>query len=140
MGDRAIIHFQCKANGENNEISPAVYLHWAGNRVRSLLQKTMELMKDRPKDQFYSCARFIGVCHENIEGNVSLGTWNGPKLDTIKETRAAILEDIDYSRGDAGVFLVDVSKEKWTVETVGGYGFRGYNSNIPTSKLVKRYV
>ena len=77
MGERALVVF---ANGE--EVSPAVYLHWHGEVVPQLLKLAAAVMAGDPNsyqnpprigDVSYSAARFVGVCHDNIDGNLSLG-------------------------------------------------------------------
>lgn len=70
MGDRALVQFK-----DNNEVSPVVYLHWDGSEVKDWLQELRELMGDRFSDVSYTCARFIGVCHSHIKGNLSLGVF-----------------------------------------------------------------
>ena len=106
MGDRALVQFK-----DNNEVSPVVYLHWDGSEVKDWLQELRELMGDRFSDVSYTCARFIGVCHSHIKGNLSLGVF----------TQTTELKQTD-SHGDAGCLVVDVETGK--VECSGGY----YNS------------
>lgn len=118
MGDRAVVIFCRKGStpavGDKNQqhsgFSPSVYLHWDGHRVADLLKLAAPRM--RRGDESYSCARFIGVCHENIGGNLSLGVHNGP--GTISDVGGG-------SPGDAGTFLVDVTT--WRVRCFDGYGF-----------------
>lgn len=104
MGDRALVQFE-----SGKEVSPVVYLHWNGTEVKDWLGIWSDLMKDRKGDVPYACARFIGVCHERIKGNTSLGVWNG-------ESR---LKGED-SHGDAGCFVVNC--DTFRVEAFGGYG------------------
>ena len=116
MGDRAIVQF------ENywKELSPAVYLHWGGSNVKSLLSELRQLMKGhendidykgRENDIDYTCARFIGIIHaHDPESNLSLGVWNQPTRLVEKNTH-----------GDAGCFVVNV--KTWKVDVFGGYGF-----------------
>ena len=109
MGDVALIIF----HEDKKHFSPVVYLHWAGGRVREFLENSSKFFKTG--DSSYSAARFIGYCHTQIEGNVSLGVFNSPEnTDEIY--------DEEFSHGDAGVFLVDVNE--WEVEAFNGYGIR----------------
>lgn len=112
MGDRAVIHFT-----DGQKIGPAVYVHWSGEDVPAILGETRRIMEDRLGDVGYTTARCIGVCHDRIEGNLSLGTWSAPSEAEIRHA--------DYTHGDAGVFLVNCSGDTWTVECWGGYGLDG---------------
>ena len=115
MGCRAIVHFY-QRRGDHVQLGPAVYLHWDGDRVKELLLKAQDRL--RRNDVEYSTARFVGVCHEEIDGNTGVGTWSAPaSVDDLR--------DSDYSHGDAGVFLVNV--ESGAVEHLedSGFGFDG---------------
>lgn len=109
MGDRAIVYFK----SGSSDAAPGVYLHWDGHKVKQLLEEAIPRM--RSGDPGYSAARFCGVCHENIEGNRSLGLLCPPP-DFEENTLKA------GSHGDAGLFLVDV--DTWEARCYGGYGFR----------------
>jgi hypothetical protein len=119
MGDRALVIFENK-----EEVSPVVYLHWSGSRVPALLEQLKERMKGSEGDVAYAAARFVGICHESIEGNLSLGVWNLP-ADTLVAVRtrglssAADAELAGYSHGDAGVVVVNA--EDFTFKAYGGY-------------------
>jgi hypothetical protein len=119
MGDRALIIFE-----HNGEVSPVVYLHWSGSRVPALLQTLKERMQGREGDVSYTTARFIGICHESIDGNLSLGVWNLP-VETLVAVKTRGLsseadkELADYSHGDAGVVVVNA--KDFTFEAYGGY-------------------
>jgi hypothetical protein len=107
MGDRALVQF---VSGDKKEVSPVVYIHWAGSKVKEYLKELAVLMADRPNDASYACARFIGIVHSHDStSNLSLGVWN----------KADILTKAD-SHGDAGCFVVDCST--WKVKCTGGYG------------------
>lgn len=111
MGNRAVIVFH-----NDRELSPCIYLHWSGEAVPRLLAAVRERMKGRDGDLHYTAARFVGICHDDIGGNTSLGMWNcranGPKDETGL---------VEHSPGDAGVFLVRV--QDWTVRRLcGSYG------------------
>lgn len=106
MGDRALIQFT-----DGDDYSPITYLHWSGYKVREYLEALKERMKGREGDLAYTAARFVGICHDDIEGNLSLGLWNQDKPLTE-----------DDSHGDAGCFVVNV--ETWDVQQLGGYGLQ----------------
>lgn len=109
MGDRALVMFH---NG--TDVSPVVYLHWNGSDVGSLLAATRVRMVGREGDVGYTTARFVGLAHERIPGNLSLGIMPGP---------ATLADAYDVeSHGDAGVFLVDC--RTWRRKAWGGYGIR----------------
>ena len=104
MGDRALVQFT-----DGDEVSPVIYLHWSGSEVAGYLKELAELMRGREGDVNYAAARFVGICHNHIEGNLSLGMWNQVEKLTA-----------DDSHGDAGCFVVNV--DTWNIEAMGGYG------------------
>lgn len=68
MGNRAsIIFFDAQS------VSPTVYLHWHGDAVPNWLLELKDRMTGRFSDASYAAARFVGICHEYIDGNLSLG-------------------------------------------------------------------
>jgi hypothetical protein len=108
MGNRALVIFR-----NAKEISPVVYLHWNGDDVLDYLEDYKKCMDNRKGDVDYICARFIGICHTEINGNLSLGVWN-----CAAEWEESILNNDyetikTYSHGDNSIFIVDVSKENW---------------------------
>jgi hypothetical protein len=106
MGDRVL--FQVK--GSDGEFSPVAYGHWCGERAPLIVAKLRERMKDRAGDVPYTFARLIQeMCGDSKDG-LSFGAWNADKLLTK-----------DDSHGDAGVVLIDVTKNPMTCECVGGY-------------------
>lgn len=110
MGDRALVQFVSKdKNGKPVEFSPAVYLHWHGGRVPEFIRECAALMQGREGDVEYSAARFVGICHGAIAGNLSLGIQRAQRVLTKSD-----------SQGDAGCFIVDCGS--WQVEAFGGYG------------------
>lgn len=111
MGDRALVVF---TEGEGRH-GPSVYLHWSGNDVGELLTRAAPNM--RAGDAGYACARFVGHCHEQIPGGLSLGLFNTPE------------DGRPDSHGDAGVFIVDVNTGE--VVTYGGYGFAPNPPELP---------
>lgn len=115
MGDRALVVFKDPTvEDKDDRYSPVTYLHWGGERVPELLKETKQIMESRGVDINYTPARFIGVCHSEMEGNLSLGTWNLPQgFDKWNKTQL-----IDYSHGDAGLIVVDINT--WKFEQYGG--------------------
>lgn len=132
MGDRALIVFTDK---KGKEVSPTVYLHWGGDSVPQLIQKTADFMTGRFNDVSYGCARFIGLAHVEMDvTNLSLGVWSTDEdlQKAIKEymqhdqylnpdeTKASAMKVLaEASHGDAGLFLVNTETYSW--ECFGGY-------------------
>lgn len=119
MGDRALVVFEV-----NDSVSPVVYLHWSGSRVPELIEELKELMQGREGDLSYTVARFIGICHSHIGGNLSLGVWNLPvdlliAVQTRRASSAAEREMEEYSHGDAGLVIVNATDFTW--QAYGGY-------------------
>jgi len=110
--------------------SPVIYLHWHGNQVNDFLYEAMKLMESRGEDLHYATARLIGVCHNQIVGNTSLGVMHLPE----RFAERVRLEGDEYlrheSHGDAGLFLVDISDPTWPTKCYGGYGL-GHNAGRP---------
>jgi hypothetical protein len=111
MGDRALIIFY-----DEHRISPTVYLHWNGGNVPYLLGDLAEYMKGRYGDAGYAAARFTGLCHNLISGNLSVGLL-GNTLRRVDLENAAVLEAM--SHGDAGVVIVNTDNFLW--KAYGGY-------------------
>ena len=115
MGDRVLFIVHNKSAGDMEvEYSPVIYGHNSGYVSAKLLNKLHERMSGRRGDVAYACARLIGIMHEDIPGNLSLGVWNLPE-DFRKE--AGYLTEM--SHGDAGVILYDCNDG--SVECYGGY-------------------
>lgn len=117
MGDRAVVIF----HDGDDEFSPAVYLHWNAEAVPKWLREHAELMQGRRGDVPYAAARFIGLCHTKINGNLSLGVSN------LSPREMGALEDSDtredqlrrLADGDGGAVLVNVNDCTWIAR--GGY-------------------
>lgn len=107
MGDRAIIQMK---NGD--AVSPALYTHWSGSDVKSIIEATKEQMKSRHDDMDYAFARLVQNAVAVDKGSTGFGVFNQAEVITQKD-----------SHGDAGCFLIDVSRPEWPVSTFGGYGF-----------------
>lgn len=139
MGDRALILFH-----DEKTFGPTIYLHWGGESVPDLLEKTRERMEGRGGDVDYTTARCIGLAHEGSDGNLSLGTWNTQGYGDYQKARDRMTctETVAWdktrqhyaeSHGDAGVFLVNVCT--WEVEMFGGYGFGAGSHDGPPTKV-----
>lgn len=114
MGDRALIIFK-----DANEISPTVYLHWAGHTVPELIEELSLLMTDRRNDASYAAARFIGIVHQQNPGSHSLGVFDTPE-NICAAARDGHADTLDaYSHGDAGVVVVETADFSWVA--FGGY-------------------
>lgn len=101
MGNRAVI-ILTDSRGDH---SPAIYVHWTGSMVPQFLAKWWPIMADRRDDLHYGAARLIGVLHNEIGGNLSLGCWN---LRDIPKAPAMLPKFYTaQSHGDAGVFVVN---------------------------------
>ena len=111
MGNRACIVFY-----DRTGVSPTVYLHWHGDVVPCWLDQLKVQMTGRYSDAAYAAARFVGICHANIEGNLSLGILsnNFSKSDVHN---AELMES--ESPGNAGMVVVDTSDFTW--KAYGGY-------------------
>lgn len=70
MGDRAIVRFPA-TYGTGSGVE--VYLHWNGSDALDWLKQAAPRM--RKGDASYAAARFIGFCHDQIEGGLSLGVF-----------------------------------------------------------------
>lgn len=70
MGNRVIVRF------DDDRPRAGVYLHWDGDKALDWLREAAPRM--RKGDASYAAARFCGVCHEKIEGGLSLGLM-GPE-------------------------------------------------------------
>jgi hypothetical protein len=111
MGNRACIVFI-----DRNHISPTVYLHWHGESVPVWLNQLKERMNGRFSDASYAAARFVGICHANIDGNLSLGisSNNLSQADVHDQGRME-----SESPGNAGMVVVDTRDFTW--KAYGGY-------------------
>ena len=121
MGDRALVVFKRIDTNINvaerrAQYSPIIYLHWGGEKVPELLSKLRKLMTSRGEDLNYQAARFVGICHDENPGNLSLGMWNLPDNFT---------ESADQSHGDAGLIVVDIKD----------YSFKQYGHHYDLKQL-----
>jgi hypothetical protein len=105
MGNRAIVIFF-----DNDRISPTVYLHWCGGEVPRLLSELAKYMTGRYGDAEYAAARFTGLCHNMIDGNLSLGIYAND-LKRANLNNAKVLREM--SPGDAGVVIVNTADFTW---------------------------
>lgn len=130
MGDRAVIF--CKSDADKM-ISPAIYLHWSGSRVGQYLKDAAPRM--RKGDISYATARLIGILHEKIDGNLSLGVFS-VHFD-FADYKKQLSELKEYSQGDAGVFTVDIDTGKVEHIDGTGYGFEEESDVIESIELSK---
>jgi hypothetical protein len=111
MGNRACVIFF-----DRNRVSPTVYLHWHGSSVPAFLDQLKVRMHGRFSDADYAAARFVGICHASIDGNLSLGiSSNSFSQADIRER--GIMDA--HSPGNAGMVVVDTSDFSW--KAFGGY-------------------
>ena len=112
MGNRACVIFY-----DSQFVSPTVYLHWHGESVPAWLTQLKQLMHDRFGDADYAAARFVGICHREIEGNLSLGL----SLQQVHALRTSTTNPCmeDESPGNAGIVVVDTREFTW--RAYGGY-------------------
>lgn len=107
MGDRCVL--QVIDSRDPTRFSPAVYVHWVGDAVPQIMERTIARMAGR-QDIDYVAARLVQECAlvAGEHGNLGLGMWNVDHVLTA-----------DDSHGDAGCALLDVAW--WRVQYVGGY-------------------
>tara|TARA_R110000737_G_scaffold317387_1_gene328017 strand:- start:566 stop:913 length:348 start_codon:yes stop_codon:yes gene_type:complete len=108
MGNRAVVCL--KDNNKETRINDddlGIYLHWNGSpdQVEHFLELARDRMGDRLGDANYGKARLVGLIHEQIEGNCSLGLDRCQYLDT--------------DNGDNGTYVVDCSTMTVTTNTYG---------------------
>lgn len=108
MGDRALIIFKKGA-----DISPIVYLHWAGCHVTDYIVELASLAGGQAMAADYAAARFIGIAHQANPGTLSLGVQQTPPelVEAICKSNAKVIAE--YSHGDAGLVIVDASDFSW---------------------------
>jgi hypothetical protein len=105
MGDRASIIFF-----DDRVISPTVYLHWHGPYVPEWLEILEIVMTDRTGDAMYAAARFVGICHERIEGNLSLGIQSNAFTHADLQHSPTLEAE---SPGNAGFVVFDTRDFSW---------------------------
>jgi hypothetical protein len=120
MGNRACIIFF-----DRNCVSPTVYLHWHGDTVPAWLNQLKDRMNGRFSDASYAAARSVGICHANIDGNLSLGLSSNDlsQADVCSQDRME-----SESPGNAGMVVVDTSDFTW--KAYGGY-LAGSDEKLP---------
>ena len=105
MGNRASILFF-----DQFRVSPTVYLHWHGDAVPDWLILLKRLMDDRTNDAAYAAARFVGLCHCRIDGNLSLGIQSNVLTSADLKNPDRMIE---LSPGNAGLVVVDTRDFRW---------------------------
>jgi hypothetical protein len=116
MGDRALVILK---SGES--YSPVMYLHWHAPQVGNYVRRLKDVMESRGEDLGYSFARLLGIVHNDIDGNLSLGCWNLPK--GFSEANSKMLREM--SHGDGGIYVVDL--KDYSIATYAGYGLAHQN-------------
>ena len=111
MGNRTCVVFF-----DRTCVSPTVYLHWHGDAVPAWLEQLRTRMHGRFSDAAYAAARFIGICHADIDGNLSLGVSSNNFSLTDVQTKDRMEEE---SPGNAGMVVVDTNDFRW--KAFGGY-------------------
>jgi hypothetical protein len=105
MGNRACVVFF-----DRTCVSPTVYLHWHGDAVSAWLDQLKDRMNGRFSDAAYAAARFVGICHANIDGNLSLGISSNDLSQADIQSKERMAEE---SPGNAGIVVVDTSDFSW---------------------------
>ena len=105
MGNRACVVFF-----DRTCVSPTVYLHWHGDAVPAWLDQLKDRMNGRFSDAAYAAARFVGICHANIDGNLSLGISSNDLSQADVRSKDRMEAE---SPGNAGIVVVDTSDFSW---------------------------
>jgi hypothetical protein len=116
MGDRALVILKSGWN-----YSPVMYLHWHAPQVQNYVNRLKEVMESRGEDLNYAFARLLGIVHNDIDGNLSLGCWNLPKGFSERNTDLLL----EMSHGDGGIYVVDL--KDYVIATYAGYGLKRQN-------------
>lgn len=133
MGNRVLIQFVASAHTDKfgqkfkAEFSPVIYGHWYGSQAAEMLVALHRQMSDRGADVSYIAARAIGrMCADSgADGqSTGVGLWNAKRKLTSED-----------SHGDAGVYIVDVTKADWRVTMLGGHCCE--RGNIPRGGAVR---
>ncbi len=108
MGNRAVIALKDNAEAGFAGDDIGIYLHWNGSpdQVEEYLKIARARMDDRMGDIEYSKARLVGIIHDEIGGNLSLG------LDLCKY--------LDTDNGNNGTYVVNMKTLRIT-EQLGGF-------------------
>ena len=81
-----------------------------------MARSTQDSHEGTVRNASYAAARFVGICHANIVGNLSLGiSSNDFSLADIRNGDRMQ----DESPGNAGIVVVDTSDFRW--KAYGGY-------------------
>ena len=111
MGNRACVIFHDKLH-----VSPTVYLHWDAEAVPAWLEELRARMQGRFGDASYAVARFVGICHTHIDGNLSLGVLPNGFSKADLQSRQSMEA---YSPGNGGTVVVDTVSFNW--KAYGGF-------------------
>jgi hypothetical protein len=105
MGNRANIIFF-----DTHRVSPTVYLHWYGDSVPDWLDELKLRMHGRYSDASYAAARFVGICHKHVPGNLSLGISSN-HFTQADLGNPRVMETA--SPGNAGIVVVNTHDFTW---------------------------
>lgn len=111
MGDRILLQVVEKdEKGRVTEFSPVAYGHWAGSYAPDFLARLQTRMVGREGDVSYTFARLIQEMTDGNDDNLSFGCWNADKVLVA-----------DDSHGEAGVVIIDATKDGLRFNCKGGY-------------------
>ncbi len=99
----------------SREIGPMIYLHWGRASLASDLAQALPRL--RTGDVEYASARFIGCCHEKLEGAKNLGCKNLFLPPSSPDEDDAVV----YHRimGDIPADIAKVNVDTWILELDG---------------------
>lgn len=103
MGNRALIQFR-----HEDEVSPVIYAHYLGDGAMKVLVELHDQMRHRLDDISYIAARCVGRLIGGDTSDTGFGLWN-----------ATTALQAEHTHGDGGIFLVDVTKSRWAVTSLG---------------------
>ena len=110
MGNRAVLCLRDNGDQSFSKDAVGIYLHWHGdvNTIITYLKTARKRMGDRLGDSTYAKARLIGVVHDSIDGNLSLGL--------------GLVGDLDYDNSDNGTYVINCEKLTISGRKYNNYG------------------
>jgi len=95
MGNRAVLCLRDNQKQGFSKDAIGIYLHWNGSlpQIQGFLELARERMGSRLGDVEYAKARLVGIIHDKIDGNLSLGI--------------GMVKDLDYGNLDNGTYIID---------------------------------
>ncbi len=129
MADKIIIIVH---NEESQDYGPRIYLDWDGKRIPTLLREWWKYMGGRRGDVRCGTARLVGIAHNTIDGNRSLGVMRSA-AHAYPPAMRYLLQG-DYAIGDEGTIHVDAETgivvEQWG-RSGGGDDITAWDLNDP---------